>query len=124
VPKLAQVTTTATEQVVELSPKVRKQLKLKFGQYATLKQQAADIKKKMNSLKEDFEEVLAEAGVDTLDMDGNKTSIVAPIRKKFNPKLFIANGGDLDIYESALEDKRSKAYVKVTIAGEKDDSDE
>jgi hypothetical protein len=62
----------------------------------------------------------------SVSLEGYGTvTLVAGEYSKFNPKLFVALGGELSTYKAAVELKPKKAFTKVTVAGvAEDDNDE
>ena len=123
-PKLQQTVTTTTTQEVKLSPSVRKKLLLAFKVYAELAQQKKAIKLAMEKQTRILAEVREDLGEESISIDGNTTTLVAGLYKKFNPKKFVSLGGELALYEQAVEEKPKKAYEKVTVAGVKNEDDE
>lgn len=123
-PRLAQVTAHTVEHVVELKPELTTRLRKEFRQYHALKTQADALKEKMDTIKGKVEDIMADAGEEALALDGYRCKIVAGTRKKFNPKKFVAKGGNLKIYNAAMEEKPIAAYVKVSVPGDKEGDDD
>ena len=123
-PKLQQTVTTTTTQEVKPSLSVRKKLLTAFKVYAELAQQKKAIKLAMEKQTRILAEVREDLGEESISIDGNTTTLVAGLYKKFNPKKFVSLGGELALYEQAVEEKPKKAYEKVTVAGVKNEDDE
>ena len=116
----ATATATTTHKLV-LSPQLKRKLLLALRTYTELAAQAKVLtlaKKKQSSI---VEEIQADLGESSIDIDGYKSTIVAAIRKVLDRKRFVALGGDLDILDKAMIDTPSKAYLKITAPGAVDD---
>ena len=118
------VTATTTHQIV-IAPQIKRKLLLALKTYTELAAQAKVLelaKKKQGSIVEGIQ---TELGESSIDIDGYKSTIVAPIRKVLDRKRFVALGGNLDILDKAMIDTPSKAYPKITAPGEvKEDHDD
>lgn len=119
-PKLQQTVVATTTQTIKLAPKVAAKLRAEFKVYAELHAQKKAIEAKMDEHKLVIAEIRDDTGEGSIELDGFKTTLVAPVRKKFNPKKFVMNGGDLAIYNQSIEEKPSKAYERITIPGDKE----
>ena len=110
------LTATTTHQLT-IAPQIKRKLLLALKTYTELAAQAkvlALAKKKQGSIVEGIQ---TELGESSIDIDGYKSTIVAPIRKVLDKKKFIALGGNLDIYEAAMVDTPSRAYAKISAPG-------
>lgn len=118
-PKLTQ--TVEVEQTLTLTTKqqleLRKQLQLVEKNRKKIKALDAEVKSAVGSV----EDILADLGVEELEFEGFKTKIVAGVRKKFDPDLFVKKGGSLKTYNAAMVEVPVSAYVKVTPPGDKDE---
>lgn len=123
-PTLTQNATVTTVQEVKLSPGVRKKLIQAFRLYAELAQQKKAVALAMEKQVRILAEVREELGEESLTLEGNTTTLVAGLYRKFNPKRFVSLGGDLALYEQAVESKPKRAFEKVTVAGVKDDDED
>mgnify|MGYP001573967162 FL=1 len=118
----ASVTATTTHQL-KLAPQLKRKLLLALKTYTELAAQAkvlALAKKKQSGI---VEEIQTELGESSIDIDGYKSTIVAPIRKVLDRKRFVALGGDLAILDQAMIDTPSKAYPKITAPGAVNEED-
>lgn len=115
--------TCTTQTEVKISPSIQKRLRTELTAYAALRTELKSIEAKMDASKAKIEAVREETGEQKLEIDGYSVCIVAPIRKKFNPKKFVSLGGDLEIYRQAEENVTSKPYCKVTCPGLKSDDE-
>jgi hypothetical protein len=123
-PKIQQTVTATTTQEIVLKPSVRQKLQLKFKTYAQLKAQRDAIDEKLDALKGDIGAIRDSTGEMSIELDGFKTTLVAGSRKTFDPKRFVAAGGDLDIYNQAIVEKPNRPYEKVTVPGPKKDEED
>lgn len=122
---MALTTTVSTTQAVTLSSSVRKKLLTKIGAYKALKAQLDPIKLKMKALTEELGAIRdQETGEMSLELEGvGKITLVAGLYKKFNPKTFVSLGGDLAIYQQAIDEKPRKAYNRISLVGDKDEEE-
>lgn len=118
------LTTTQTTEV-KLAPALKTKLTRKLKEYTTLKGQRDGIDAAMKKLSGEMGEIRDEAGTTSLKLDGVGTiTLIASTFKKFNPKRYVSLGGDLAVYEQSIDIKPKKPYNKVTLPGEKAESDE
>ena len=110
------LTATTTHQLT-IAPQIKRKLLLALRTYVELNEQAKAIKLAKAKQMTVVEGIQTELGESSIDIDGYKSTIVAPIRKVLDKKKFIALGGNLDIYEAAMIDTPSKAYAKITAPG-------
>lgn len=113
--KLAQ--TVETRSAVRIDPKLRKQLLAHLQQYARLKTQSDALKVAMDKLKGECGSIRDEIGEVSVKLEGFTVSLVAPTKSKFNPKKFVANGGDMDIYNQSIDIVPVKSYEKISVPG-------
>jgi DNA-directed RNA polymerase subunit L len=116
------ITVSTTEQV-KISPKLLKQLRTELATFSSLKTDLKLIEARMDVSKAAIETIREETDQQTIQVDGYSITLVAPIRKKFNPKRFVALGGDLSIYNQAVEDVTSRPYTKISVPGAKADDE-
>lgn len=120
----ATATTTTTAEVV-LAPKLRKRLQLKLQEYAILAKLRKALTLKLEGLTNELGALRDESGEVSINLVGYGTiTLVAGTYKKFNPKTFVRLGGELSIYNEAMEDKPKKAYNKVTVPGNTEENEE
>ena len=122
-PKLSQQATVEVTQQVKLAPGIRKKMLQKFQLYQNLCTQKKALEHAMEKVKAEIADLRTEQGVESISLDGFTATLVCPTRKKFNEKLFIANGGNIDIYKGAIEEKPSKSYEKISVPGDTDEGD-
>lgn len=109
-----QQTVTVTEELT-LTPKVAKKLTLELQVYQKARQEMKAAERRMEASKVKLGALRDELGVESLEHDGCKVTLVAGTHTKFNEKRFIALGGELAIYQQALETKPSKPYELVSV---------
>ena len=117
-PAVSVIATTTTE--VSLKPALKTRLLKELRTYAMLRSQMKDLELALDKHKAVIGGIREETGEQKLEIDGFSVTLVAPIRKKFNPKRFVAEGGDLAIYNNAMDDVTSRSYEKISCPGLKD----
>lgn len=117
-PSIAVSATTTTE--ITLKPALKTRLLKELRTYAMLRSQMKDLELALDKHKAVIGGIREETGEQKLEIDGFSVTLVAPIRKKFNPKRFVAEGGDLAIYNNAMDDVTSRPYEKISCPGSKD----
>jgi hypothetical protein len=115
--------TCTTQTEVKISPSVQKRLRTELTTYSALRTELKSIEAKMDASKAKIEAVREETGEQKLEIDGYSVCIVAPIRNKFSAKKFVSLGGDLAIYNQAVESVTSKPYTKISCPGSKSDDE-
>lgn len=122
-PRMSQeVTTTQTTEVL-LAPKLKQALQTRLLQYAKLQKELKAIEARMETLKAEMGDLRDEAGEMSIALEGYGTvTLVCPTYKKFNPKLFVANGGELATYNQSVEEKPKSPYNKITLPGQRESS--
>lgn len=122
--KLSQDVTTTQTTVVELSPKLRQALQVKLTAYRQLADQKKAVVAKLEKLTEELGVLRDEAEEMSVSLEGFGTvTLVAGTYKAFNKKKYVALGGELALYDQAMEDKPRKAYNKITVAGVAEDDE-
>jgi hypothetical protein len=118
-----EVTTTQTTEVV-LSPKLRQALQTKLTAYAKLAETKKALKRDMDKLVAELDVLRDEAEEMSVSLEGFGTvTLVAGTFKKLNLKTFVAMGGELAVYNAAMEEKPKAAYTKITVPGASDEDD-
>lgn len=117
------ITATTTHQIT-ITPAVKRQLLKELRLWAELHQQEKAIKLAKTKHAKAVEAIQTELGESSVDLEGFKSTIVAPIRKKFDKIKYVQLGGKLDIYDGAMVDTPGKAYLKITPPGAGDEDDE
>lgn len=118
-PKLSANVTVSTTKEVRIEPRLRRKLLQELRTYQSLKQTLDATQAAMDKIKATVSEIRDSTGEMSLELEGFKTTLVAPIRKVFDPKEFVANGGDMQIYNNSIKDVPSKPYEKITMPGSK-----
>lgn len=123
-PKLTTTVTTTATTVVKLAPALKRKLLTTVKTYAGLKTQREALDHAMKGHRATVEELMEEAGQTTLDIEGFKTTIIAPVKTKLDPKKLLGLGVSADIIEKATISTPGRPYVKITTPGTKGDDDE
>lgn len=123
--RAAAVATTTQVVEVELSPKAKKELAMKLGEFLSLHSAIKDLNRDKAKLVGEIEAIyVREKEGHALDagttFEGIKLKKVGGTTSKLNKKKFVSLGGSLAILERATETKPRKPYLKVTPAGEED----
>lgn len=121
-PKASVVATTTHE--LQIKPTVKRKLMTALKTYAVLAAQKKALKLAMQKESRIVEAIQVELGESSIDIEGFKATIVAPIKNKFDKQRFVTLGGDLDIFEKAHIATPGKSYVKITAPGAKDGDDD
>jgi len=120
-PTLDTTVTVSTTKDIKLKPTLRMKLLKALRTYGELRSQRKVIELAMDKHKAVISDLRDETGEQSLSLEGYTTTLVAPIRKKFNARKFVSLGGDIAIYNQAMDDVPSRAYEKITVPGSKDD---
>jgi hypothetical protein len=120
-PKQQQTVTATTTMEITLAPQIRRKLLTELRTYAQLHEQHKALELAMDKIKGKVAAIRDETGEQSLKLEGFTTTLVAPVRKKFNPKIYVKLGGDLELYNQAIEETLTKPYEKITCPGSKDE---
>lgn len=112
--------TVSTTTEIHLSPSIRTKLVTALRTYYRLKTQAKEIEVQLDHYKTVVACIREETGEMSLSVEGFTTSLVAPIRKVFNKKKFVSLGGDLALYEMAMDNVPSAPYEKISLPKEQE----
>lgn len=118
-PKLS-VTTTVTQQA-KLTPALKKELLTKMQEHAKLHVVEKNAKAGKKKIAGRVEEIMEVAGETMLEVNGFKSTLIAPVKKSLNIKKLIAKGVSLDLINSCYDETPGTAYVKITAPGASDD---
>lgn len=116
------ITATTTTQVT-IKPALKRKLMTELVAYAQLAGKRKAIDEQMEKHSTAVEAIQVELGESKLEVDGYKATLVAPVRKVLDKQRFVALGGRLDLLDKATLDTPSKAYVKITAPGAKEEGD-
>ena len=117
--------TTAVEVTteVQLAPAIKKRLLTELRSYQAVSDQIKVLEHAKDKHKAVIGKIREDADATSLKVDGFTVTLCSPIRKKWNPKKFVALGGILEYYTMAHDDVTSKAFDKISCPGADDDSD-
>jgi hypothetical protein len=110
-----EATTTTT---VQIKPALLKKLRQELRTFAELRTQLKALEHAVEKHKNLIADIREETGEQSITIDGFSVTLVAPIRKVFDAKKFVALGGNLETYNKANIDTPSKAYCKVSVPKE------
>ncbi len=112
-PSLTATATTTHE--LQLKPAVKKRLLTELRTYADLAVQRKAIDEKMAGCRGVVEEIQTELEETSVELEGFKSTIVAPMCTTFDKKKFVRLGGDLAIYENVSGERTTQATVRVSV---------
>ena len=112
---MALTATVTTTKEIRLQPALRKKLLTKLNTYAGLKSQMKTLEHSLKKLSDEIGELRDETGEQSVKLEGFTITLVANTRKQFNEKAYIANGGDLAIYNQSFDEVPVKAFNKITL---------
>ena len=111
---LATVITATTTHQLKLAPQLKKKLLLALRTYVELGAQKKALDLARSKQSKIVEDIQVELGESSLDIEGFKSTIVAPVRHTLDKKRYVALGGDLDLLERSMVDTPGKSYVRIT----------
>jgi uncharacterized protein YukE len=117
-PKLTQTTDLTPEPTVVIEPKLRQALQTKLTAYAALQAQIKALNARKDALTAELGELRDQAEQLSVSVEGyGSVTYVSSLQKKFNPKKFVQLGGNLAVYNEAVENVPKKPYEKITVVG-------
>ena len=120
---LATAITATTTHQLKLAPQLKKKLLLALRTYVELGAQKKALDLARSKQSKIVEDIQVELGESSLDIEGFKSTIVAPVRHTLDKKRYVALGGDLDLLERSMVDTPGKSYVRITPPGATYDDD-
>jgi hypothetical protein len=120
-PKLTQTTEPTLSVATTLEPRIKTALQAKLRMYASRLAVKKVIEAELAELTAEMAALRDEAGEMSISLPGyGTTTLVASTYRKFNPRLFVSLGGELEIYNQAVEELPRKAFEKITLPGQKE----
>lgn len=119
-PTVRQEVLVFSEPEVQLTLKQRNELLVQFREYQKTKRELDALQEKLDNLKVKIAAVRDDVGVESIGLQGFKTTLVAPLRSTFNKEKFILEGGDLSIYNRSVELRPTKSYELITLPSEEE----
>ena len=116
------VTTTTTHEVT-LKPTLRRRLLTELRTYGELKAQRAALDLAMTKHRSAIEGYLGETGEASLSLEGYKVTLVCPITSRLDKMKLVEQGVTTAQIEAATVTTPGRSYVKVTVPGERDNSE-
>lgn len=117
----AATVTTTNKTNVCISGIQKARLLNKLKSRAELQQQLAVLEHAMKRNTDEIEEIRADIGEKSFELDGYRVTRIEGTYKRFDPKVYLAAGGDLRVYEAALVEKPKKPFTKITMPGQRDE---
>lgn len=110
--------TTQQEAALSLSPRVVAQIRTNLVRYTDLAKEIKERKAEQTTIKGAVEEAFVDGGeIDALmngaNVNGIPVKMVTGKRKVFNRKKFIAEGGDIALYDECMEEVDNNPYVRI-----------
>lgn len=115
--------TVSTTKDITIKGALRSKLIKELRLFAELYTQKKAIDQAMDKHKAVIAELREETGETSIKLEGFSSTLVAPIRSKFDAKRFVSLGGDLAIYNQAVVNVPSRSYEKISIPGASDTED-
>src|ERR1035437_10267166 len=106
--------TTTVTQIVELSPKLKRQLLNELKAYQGLKAQQDALELALANKKANIGRLREKSGEKALELEGYKISLVEPVRKELDKKKFVELGGSLAMLENATVSCPTKSYERIS----------
>ena len=121
---LAATVTATTSHELRLSPAIRRRLMEQLRDYQQLATRRTTIDAAMAACREAVAEIQTELEESSIELEGFKSTLVAPMKSVFDKKTFVRIGGRLDLIEAATSKVPGKVYVRITPPGAADTSEE
>lgn len=113
------VLTTNQTQEVSLKPALKSKLLRELKAYAALRTDLKAIEAALDKHKGVIRGLREEAGVESLSIEGFKTSNVTSLRSSLDKQRLLAMGLTMEMLDEATITKPGKPYERVTCPGEK-----
>ena len=123
-PALATTVTATTSHELQLSPAIRRRLVTQLRSYQELLTRRTSLEMEMASCRAAVAEIQTELEESSIELEGFKSTLVAPMKSVFDKKTFVRIGGRLDLIEAATSKVPGKVYVRITPPGAADTSEE
>ena len=121
---LAATVTATTSHELQLSPVIRRRLMKQLQSYQELAAKRTAIEAEMAFCRATVAEIQTELEESSIELEGFKSTLVAPMKSVFDKKTFVRIGGRLDLIEAATSKVPGKVYVRITPPGAADTSEE
>ena len=123
-PAFATTITATTSHELKLSPAIRRRLVTQLRTYQELATKRTAIETEMANCRAAIAEIQTELEESSIELEGFKSTLVAPMKSVFDKKTFVRIGGRLDLIEAATSKVPGKIYVRITPPGAVDTSEE
>ena len=122
-PTFSTVATVSTTKEIKLTPVLTRKLLTELRTYAELKDHIKTLEYAADKHKATIGKLREETGEQSVSLEGFTVTLVAGTRKKFNPKKFVSLGGEIEIYNQAIDEVPTKPYEKVTCPHSPDEEE-
>lgn len=122
-PSLNTTATVTTSKEVKLSVRVTRKLLTELRGYAELKAQRNAIDAAMDGHKAAIEALRETTGEQKILLEGFSVALVSPVRSSLDKKRLLEAGVSMAQIEAGTVTRPTKPYTKVTVPGEKGDSE-
>ena len=107
--------TATTTKIVQLEPRLQRQLLQELRTYQGLKVQQDVLEQAIANKKANIGKLRERSGEKMLELEGYKISLVEPVRKELDKKRFVELGGSLAMLENATVSRPTKSYEKISL---------
>ena len=121
---LAATVTATTSHELQLSPAIRRRLMTQLRSYQELAAKRTAIEAEMAFCRAAVAEIQTELEESSIELEGFKSTLVAPMKSMFDKKKFVRIGGRLDLIEAATSKVPGKVYVRITPPGAPGETEE
>jgi hypothetical protein len=105
----------------KLTPALKTRYLAQLKAYASLKEQRDAIDQHMKATRTHVEEILSESDSESLEVDGYRSTLVAPLRTALDPQRLIMLGVDPAIIKEATVTTPGTPYLRITVPGSRDE---
>lgn len=119
-PKMQQTVQATTTHDITIAPSVAAKLRRSLKTYQSVKEQIKALEAQADKQKEIIDALRDETGETSIKLDGFTITMVAGTRRVFNPKAYVAAGGDMAIYNDSFDVRPNKPYTKISLPNESD----
>ena len=90
---------------------------MQLRNYQDLATKRTEIETYMANCRAEIAEIQTELEESSVEIEGFKSTLVAPMKSVFDKKKFVRLGGRLDLIEAATSKVPGKIYVRITPPG-------
>lgn len=122
----ASMTTTATvttTKEIKLAAGIRRKMLTELKAYAEIKEQIKALEHAAKRHKAALDEMREKTGEKSIALEGFKITLVEPVRTYLDKEALITAGVTIAQIEEATITRPGRAYTKVTVPGDSEDSE-